>query len=73
MAKCTLCNLKKAVNAEKKLFLLNKALSRAKQENQDYAVYMEEGSYKISDVHAAIQRGEQIVQVISRFEKPTAL
>ena len=69
-SRCIPCEAKAELNREKIVFLHSTALSRAISENQDYAIYIDDDKdLRLCPYAVAIQRGEDIVRVVSRFER----
>ena len=68
--RCIPCEAKAELNREKIVFLHKQALSRAISENQDYAIYLDDDKdLRLCPYAVAIQRGEDIVRIVSRFER----
>jgi len=67
--RCIPCEAKAELNRQKVVFLYDTALQRAKSENQDYVIYFDsEDTPKLCPYAVAIERGETIYRIISRFE-----
>lgn len=68
--KCIPCEHKRMLNMAKLGFLQQQGSERAKKENTDYVIYEDSDTnqYKLATFSKAIERGERIVQHISRFE-----
>lgn len=68
--RCIPCEAKAELNRQKIVFLHKQGLSRAISENQDYAIYIDDDKdLRLCPFAVAIERGEDIVRVISRFER----
>lgn len=71
-ANCIPCQAKRELEKAKMNFLINTAHSRAVETNQDHVIYFdsEDNKFRVSTFSEAVARGEEIVQVVSRFEAP---
>jgi hypothetical protein len=73
MSRCIPCEAKAELNRQKIVFLHKTALARAISEKQDYAIFLDDDKdLRLCPFAVAIERGEDIVRIVSRFEKPTA-
>ena len=70
MSRCIPCEAKAELNRQKIVFLHKQGLARAISENQDYAIFLDDDKdLRLCPFAVAIERGEDIVRVISRFER----
>ena len=68
-SRCIPCEAKAELNRQKVVFLYNTGILRAKSENQDYVIYFDDDNTpKLCPYAVAIERGETIYRIISRFE-----
>jgi len=70
MSRCIPCEAKAELNRQKIVFLHKTALARAISEKQDYAIFLDDDKdLRLCPFAVAIERGEDIVRVVSRFER----
>ena len=68
--RCIPCEYKRMLNKQKLLFLHQQGSKRANKENTDYVIYedSETNELKLAPFEKSQERGERIIQHISRFE-----